>query len=126
MYHAKIEIPSPSSRDKEHRIPMSYEDYTEWDAPEGGLVEWVNGEAIFHMAPRFIHQSLTRFLTTLFHMFISAFKLGIVVPAPTEMHHLPGYASREPDVLCEWNHTIKALNKALKVSPGVFWLKVWR
>ncbi len=83
---------------KSLRIPMSYEEYLEFDHTRS-LVEWVNGEAIIHMSPIDVHQDLAGFLFTLLSIYVRACTLGVVRIAPFEMRHLPGYASREPEVL---------------------------
>jgi Uma2 family endonuclease len=77
---------------------MSYEEYVAFEHTRS-LVEWVNGEAIIHMAPIDIHQDLAGFLFRLLAAYVEFFALGVVRIAPFEMHHLPGYASREPDIL---------------------------
>jgi Uma2 family endonuclease len=79
-------------------IPMSYEEYLEFDHTRS-LVEWVNGEAIIHMSPIDVHQHLAGFLFSLLSAYAHVFNLGTVMIAPFEMCHMPGYASREPDIL---------------------------
>jgi Uma2 family endonuclease len=81
----------------EQRLTMSYESFLQWS--DDTHAEWVNGEVIVFMPPLIIHQHLLSFLDTLLTLYAQIFNLGRVLTAPCEMRHLPGYASREPDLL---------------------------
>ena len=63
------------------------------------LIEWVNGEVIYHRPPLEIHQSLVGYLYHLLRSFVSFSNLGRVYVAPFEMKCRPEANSREPDVL---------------------------
>jgi len=78
--------------------PAPYEEYLALPH-QGRLIEWVNGEVIYHMPPTLPHQYLADFLTTLLKLFVDFFALGRVISAPAEMKCGPDGPSREPDVL---------------------------
>ncbi len=77
---------------------MSYEEFLRW-SDEDTHAEWVNGEVILAMPPLAIHQRVAQFLLKLLSAYAETCNLGEVLLAPFEMRHLPGYASREPDIL---------------------------
>ncbi len=77
---------------------MSYEEFLRW-SDEDTHAEWVNGEVILVMPPLAIHQDMLALLHVLLAYFADRLDLGKVYLAPFEMRHLPGYASREPDIL---------------------------
>jgi Uma2 family endonuclease len=81
----------------EYRLAMSYEEFLEWS--DENHAEWVNGEVIVFMPPVTRHQLVVGFLHTLISLFANMYDLGKLLSAPFEMRHLPGYASREPDML---------------------------
>ena len=94
------EIVAPPVVDGElHRtVKASYEEYLA--LPHAGrLIEWVDGEAIYHMPPTPLHQRLVRFLTILLGQFVDLFSLGEMFPAPIELKCDPAGPSREPDLL---------------------------
>ncbi|NJN65422.1 MAG: Uma2 family endonuclease [Chloroflexaceae bacterium] len=95
-----IEMTAPAvvPRPAERRLRMSYEQFLAW-SDEDTHAEWVNGEVIVFMPPVTHHQEIVGFLHWLVSAFASLFDLGRVFTAPFEMRHLPGYASREPDLL---------------------------
>jgi Uma2 family endonuclease len=78
-------------------LRMSYEEYKNSDY-EGGLTEWVDGEVIFHMAPKDKHQTIVEFFDRLLGFFVHLFKLGRVRVAPFSMRVVEGGAAREPDL----------------------------
>ncbi len=77
---------------------MTYEEYLALPN-EGRLIEWVNGEVIYHMPPLEIHQRIVTYLTRLLGNFIEFMNLGRLYVAPFEMKCRPDGSSREPDVL---------------------------
>jgi len=87
----KIETEAPQ------RVKMSYEEYLEF-SDQDQIVEWVDGEAIIYMPPMDKHQDLSLFLTSLLHVFIQFFRLGILRYAPFEVKLWPDGPSREPDI----------------------------
>ncbi|MBI4771123.1 MAG: Uma2 family endonuclease [Chloroflexi bacterium] len=66
---------------------------------EGQLVEWVDGEVVYHMPPLTSHQRIALYLAHLIQSFVAFRKLGEVFIAPFEVKCRPGGNSREPDVL---------------------------
>jgi len=76
---------------------MSYEEYLA--LPDEVIVEWVDGEVIFHVPPTPFHQSINFFLSTLIGMFVKQFELGQILTAPVEVKLWPGGPSREPDII---------------------------
>lgn len=76
---------------------VAYETYLEL-AGDNQIVEWVDGEIIFHMPAREEHQALSGFLYQLLSLFIALFKLGEVRYAPYEVKLWPDGPSREPDI----------------------------
>lgn len=76
---------------------VSYAEYLAWEH-SGGLVEWVNGEIIIHMAPKEYHQRVVVFLTTLLQSYVRLYRLGRVIAAPFAMRVLPEGNAREPDL----------------------------
>ncbi|CUS05566.1 conserved protein of unknown function [Candidatus Promineifilum breve] len=79
------------------RKGMSYEAYLA--LPEGGIVEWVEGEAIFHVPTVPIHQDISVLISALMRFFVGHLALGRVLTAPVEVKLWPGGPSREPDIL---------------------------
>nr|MCU0492142.1 Uma2 family endonuclease [Chloroflexaceae bacterium] len=77
--------------------PMSYEEYLtlDWTA---GLVEWVDGEAIFHMPPLDEHQTLVEMLHLLMGSYVQLLSLGKLRVAPFAMRAAPAGPAREPDL----------------------------
>ncbi len=87
---------SPSARLRSK--PLSYEEYLSL-ADESRIVEWVDGEVIFHMPPTPVHQSIIQFITKLLGSFIDQMSLGELLSAPLEVKLWPDGPSREPDML---------------------------
>ncbi len=90
-------LPQVTSTPPRPPLRMSYEEYKNWDY-EGGLTEWVDGEVIFHMAPKDEHQNIVEFLIELLRPFVRLLKLGKVRVAPFSMRVLEGGSAREPDL----------------------------
>jgi Uma2 family endonuclease len=76
---------------------MTYDEYKNTEF-EGGLTEWVDGEVIFYMPPKDVHQNVVEFLIQLLGPFVRLFKLGKVRVAPFSMRVLEGGNAREPDL----------------------------
>lgn len=118
MYHAYRERETPIPRPAgELRIPMSYEEYVAFESPTGGLVEWVNGEAIVFMAPTDEHQQISGLIYTVVHMYVKTTNIGEARIAPLEMHHLPN-ASREPDILTILNQHTHRITPERVIGPA--------
>jgi Uma2 family endonuclease len=79
------------------KVRMSYEEYLA--LPDEGIVEWVEGEVIFHVPPTPFHQSINYFLSALIGLFAEQLNLGQILIAPVEVKLWPGGPSREPDIL---------------------------
>lgn len=81
----------------EEPIPMSYEDYLDWDV-EHRIIEWHDGKAIVHMPPSKKHQQITEFLSGLIGLFARMLSLGSAHIPPFEVRLPQGLGSREPDL----------------------------
>jgi Uma2 family endonuclease len=90
--------PAVAPPTSEQRLRMSYEQFLAW-SDEDTHAEWVNGEVIVFMPPVTAHQRIVTFLIRLLSLYADLLHLGEIFTAPFEMRHLPGYASREPDLL---------------------------
>jgi Uma2 family endonuclease len=76
---------------------MSFEEFLREDH-EGGLAEWVDGEASYYLGATNVHQRVVDFLTALLRIFIGQVGLGKVRSAPYLMRAKEGGPGREPDV----------------------------
>ena len=94
MIEAPIITPTPRLR----RQPLSYEAYLALP-DESRLIEWADGEVIYHMPPTPVHQTIISFLFRLLGNYVDQLELGIVLNAPLEVKLWPGGPSREPDIL---------------------------
>lgn len=81
----------------EQRVKMSYDDFQL--SVNETHAEWVNGEVIFFMPPKTVHQRIVTFLTTLMSLYARFFVLGETLSAPFEMRAKPDGNAREPDIL---------------------------
>ncbi len=89
----------PSGRDDCLAVArMSFEDWLRLDY-EGGLSEWVDGEARLYMSATRRHQALVGFLNFLLLGFASGAGLGTVLTAPYAMASATGKRGREPDLM---------------------------
>lgn len=96
------------------RLFMPYEAYLDLDY-EGGIVEWVNGEVIFHDMPTHTHQTVIEFLHILLGLFVRLHQMGLVRIAAYPMRAKEGGSGREPDVLFVTNeHMDRVTEKQLK------------
>ena len=80
------------------RVPMRYEDYLAL-TDQTQIVEWVDGEGIFYMPPKYDHQNIVSFLDSILRFFVQQFDLGVMIPSPFEVKLWPDGPSREPDLL---------------------------
>jgi len=109
--------PSIAPAEQAQRLRMSYEEYLAW-ADENVHAEWVNGEVIVQMPPKIRHQRVVRFLLQMLGLFAQLFRLGEVLPTPTEMRAMPDGSAREPDVLfVAWEH-LERLTEARLSGPA--------
>lgn len=93
-------MPSPATLHppQHERRASSYEEYLALP-DDGHLVEWVDGEIVFHMPPTPAHQRFASILEALLRLYVSRLELGEVFDAPFEVKLWPGGPSREPDIL---------------------------
>jgi Uma2 family endonuclease len=98
MASPRVSLPDASRIERPAVIEMSLEDFLAWDH-EGGLAEWVDGEAHLYLSNDFNHQRIVEFL----HIFLSGMVRlgggGWVKLAPYAMRALPSGPAREPDLL---------------------------
>jgi Uma2 family endonuclease len=102
---------------QEPRLRMSYEEYLAW-ADENVHAEWVNGEVIVQMPPKIRHQRVVGFLMQLLGLFTQIWRLGDVLPAPTEMRAIPDGPAREPDVLFVAREHLERLTETHLSGPA--------
>lgn len=76
---------------------MAYEEYLSLP-DDGHLVEWVDGEVLFHTPPTPIHQSIILFLSKLLGSYVDQMGIGTIYLAPLEVKLWAGGPSREPDI----------------------------
>jgi Uma2 family endonuclease len=77
---------------------LSYDDFLR-QAPDGGRLEWVDGEVIELSPVSTQHQRIVGFLLSLFQHFVEARRPGIVLTAPFQMKTGARLSGREPDIL---------------------------
>ncbi|MFN0149013.1 MAG: Uma2 family endonuclease [Dehalococcoidia bacterium] len=77
---------------------MSFEDWLRLDY-EGGLSEWVDGEARLYMSATWRHQAIVEFLHIFLSMFVRRGHLGVIKLAPYAMEAAQGGSGREPDLM---------------------------
>jgi Uma2 family endonuclease len=80
------------------RQPASYEEYLALPY-DGRIVEWVDGEIIFHMPPSESHQEIVALLISILRQYVTKLKLGRVIIAPFEVKLWSDGPAREPDAL---------------------------
>ncbi len=90
---------TPSGRDDCLAVArMSFEDWVRLDY-EGGLSEWVDGEARLYMSATAEHQAIIEFLHILMGLFVQVRQAGFVKLAPYAMQSARGGRGREPDLM---------------------------
>ena len=77
---------------------MSFQEWLRLDY-EGGLSEWVDGEARLYMSVTIEHQAVVDFLNRLLGLFVEIKRLGVVHSAPYAMQSPTGGRGREPDLM---------------------------
>jgi Uma2 family endonuclease len=89
----------PSGRDDCIAVArMSFDDWLKLDY-EGGLSEWVDGEARLYMSATWRHQAVVEFLHIFMGLFVRQAQLGVVKLAPYAMQAATGGSGREPDLM---------------------------
>ncbi len=101
----------------ETHIKMSYEEFAT-SVDEDAHAEWVDGEVIFFMPPKDIHQELVGFLYRLIAQFADFFQLGIARVAPLEMRAKPDGNARSPDILFVANEHRERLTERRLEGPA--------
>jgi Uma2 family endonuclease len=81
------------------RVPITYEDFWALDTPDGPKVEWVDGEAIVHMAVLTRHARQSGFSFNLLSGFARIFDLGEVFSDQLAMDIPSRPSVRLPDIL---------------------------
>ncbi len=100
---------------KPPRLKVSYEEFLE-RMSEDTRAEWVEGEVIFHMPPKNVHQNTVEFLYELLSLFVRLLNLGKVRIAPFEMKLAD--SSRQPDILFIARENLNRLTEERLVGPG--------
>jgi Uma2 family endonuclease len=77
---------------------MSLDEWLAWEY-EGGLTEWVDGEAYVYMSNTAEHQRIVGFLSRLLGLWCEWRAAGTVMTAPYAMLSRSGRAGREPDLM---------------------------
>ncbi|MFC1464697.1 MAG: Uma2 family endonuclease [Candidatus Brachytrichaceae bacterium NZ_4S206] len=98
------------------RQRMSFDEFLAWN-PEGGLTEWVNGEAVQYMPATSTHQRVIQFLVQLIGYFVQIHQLGKLFTGPYAMR-LPGGNAREPDVFFVSNARLTNAGEAFLDGPA--------
>jgi Uma2 family endonuclease len=93
-----MEAPATTFISRSKPGPHSYEEYLALP-DDGRIVEWVDGEIIYHMPPSSPHQYIVSLLITLVRNYVNRLDLGRVLLAPFEVRLWPGGPAREPDIL---------------------------
>lgn len=100
-------------------IPMSFEEYLQWDH-EGGLVEWLDGKAYVYVSATFEHQQVVGFLSSLLRTWAEVTRAGVVLTAPYAMQSVAGGPGREPDIVfVRAEHRDRVRSKYLAGSPDL-------
>ncbi len=108
--------PAPSRSTRLRRAPSPYEAYLALP-DEGRVVEWNDGEIIYHMPPTLPHQDLTVFLAALLRAYAHTLAVGRVIAAPFEVKLWPGGPSREPDVFFVGRRNLSRLDERRLNGP---------
>ncbi len=66
---------------------------------DGTLIEWVAGEAVFHLSASALHQQVVQFMYMLLQLFTNLRRTGRVFLAPYAMMPTPQGPVREPDIM---------------------------
>lgn len=114
-----MEAQAHNRQESIRRHRLSYEDYLVLPA-EGHIIEWADGEVIYHMPPTLPHQDIATLLTTLFRAYARILDLGRVIAAPFEVRLWPDGPSREPDILFIGRDKLPLLgNKRFNGAPDL-------
>ncbi len=101
------------------RQSLSYEEYLALP-DESRIIEWANGEAIFHMPPTPTHQIISSFIEKLLGYYVDLLGLGLVLDAPVEVKLWPDGPSREPDLLYLSNEKLSMIGeKRIEGAPDL-------
>ncbi len=81
-------------------IPMSWDEYIAWNH-EGGLVDWIDGEAHLYVSTSSEHQRIIQFIVHLIEVYVRVTNAGQYRTAPYAMRAAgrPGGRGREPDII---------------------------
>ena len=103
--------PKPTGR------KMSYEAFLAW-TDEDTHAEWVNGEVIVFMLPKYVHQATLGFLHELLKLFVDMFNLGKIQVAPFEMNLSQSNSYREPDIFFVAEENVARLTEERLEGPA--------
>lgn len=92
-----MEAPAITRPQPRGKRPLSYEEYLALP-DDGRIVEWADGEVIYHVPPTSLHQTIVVLLARLLGGFIEQLSLGSLYTAPLEVKLWPGGPAREPDL----------------------------
>ena len=87
---------------------LSYEGYLALP-DDNRIIEWVEGEVIYHVPPTPAHQDISMFLGALLRHYVHQLALGMVLAAPIEVKLWPDGPSREPDLLFVGNNKLNQI-----------------
>ncbi len=87
---------------------------------DGTLVEWVAGEAVFHVSASALHKQVVHFLHVLLRLFTNLRGTGRILPAPYAMMSTPQGPVREPDIMVVTaEHLDRVQNRWLTGAPDL-------
>lgn len=99
------------------RRRMSFEEFLKWE-PEGGLAEWVDGEATYNMSVTLAHQRIVEYFDRLLGWLIDLWGLGEIHTAPYIMRAAPDGAGREPDIMFIAAKNLSRLENRCLLGPA--------
>lgn len=118
-YTGVMEATAAVSTAREHSRRLSYEEYLALPT-DGRIVEWVDGEVIYHIPPNAPHQNIVTLLITLMRNYVNRMAIGQVITAPFEVNLWPDGPSREPDLILVGNDQRERLtDKRFEGAPDL-------
>jgi Uma2 family endonuclease len=111
----------PPALDFERRQPsgvMTYDEFLDW-CDDDTLAEWVGGEIEMSSPASLGHQELFAFLLIVLDSWVQTYDLGVIVPAPFQMHLPPPInRGREPDLLFVAQAHLARLRSTYREGPA--------
>ena len=96
---------------------MSLEEFLAW-TDEDVWAEWEDGEVIIMSPASYRHQSIARFLTMLFGLFLEEHDMGVVLTAPFAMRLPLSNRVREPDLLVVLKENLERIKENYLDGPA--------